>query len=234
MLNRSLLHTILYVGTLAVCQTMHSAAGPKLSTWWQSAQTKAAFVLPYYYNRGVGQIYYIFGEEKGGADKGTYSPFGGEANSGESHPVVTAAREAMEELNSKQTLDLDQTKMQGHLELKNGNTTDIVAKKSTDGKYAKVIYVTRFTEAQIKQQLLKKFKGSWEIGNLVEVREDRLLRALVYGEKGQPIKVKATVWKNGKCQGNKLITLRPITHKLTPLFSENKGTLGQDKRIHFY
>ncbi len=239
MLNRSIVHTILFAGALTACQTMHSAAGPKLSDWWQSAQTKAAFVLPFYRYTRRGANYYIFGKEKGGADRGTYSPFGGKANPGEGHPVVTVAREAMEELSSEQTLGLDKDQMQGHLDLKKLRggesiaTFNIIAKKSADGKHAKVLYKTWFS-LDIGQYLLQKFKGNSEISNLVEVREDRLVQALCNPLKGQPIKVLATVWKNGQCQGNEMITLRPIMLQFRSHFIGIPGTLGRDKRIEFF
>ncbi len=238
MLNRSIVHTILFAGALTACQTMHSAAGPKLSTWWQSATNRAAFVLPYYYNpssRATQKNYYIFGKEKGGPDKGTYSPFGGKAQPGEGHPVVTAAREAVEELSSQRTFNFNQQQMQNHIDLPKGNTIYIVAQSSgVGGRNVAAIYLTGFSEPQIKQQLLKNFKGNREIADLAEVRADRLWDALKSAQPNRPIKVEATVWVNGQRVGNQTITLRPIAFRLKPWANGDLGTIGQDNRIHFY
>lgn len=216
--------------------TALGAAGTeRLSQWWQNRNKNAGFVLPYYYNSKTKHRYYIFGREKGGPDRGTYSMFGGSARQGEGHPVVTAAREGVEEFGH--TLGLNQQTMQKLIDIsQSGHTTAIIATttQTHSGKHALAIYLTQFGEKDIKNQLLPRFKGNREIDLLVEVREDRLKNALKSAQPNKPITVESTVWSNGRSLGNQQITLRPIAVHLKPYFGGNMGKLGQDKKIHFY
>lgn len=232
-MNKQILSLSAIMASLILPHCLFSAAGPTLSHWWQSAQTKAGFVLPYYKNKHNGNTYYIFGQEKGGRDKGTYSPFGGKADRGECHPVITAAREAYEEMNSAQTMHMNQQSMQTFIDVKNQNTEAIIATKQP-ATNALAFYLTDFGHNKIHNQFLPHFHGNSEIDKVAEIREDRLIKALQNTKKGQPIQVEATIWSNGQRIGNRIITLRPLTSKLKKWFQGNQGTPGKSNRIHFY
>lgn len=235
--KRTFLIPVLLLGMQS--NTALGAAGPEsLSKWWKDRNKNSAFVLPYYVNSNTQHTYYIFGKEKGGMNQGTYSPFGGAANLQEGHPVVTASREAFEELSSEYTLGFNQLDMQKFIDLPNiqKNTTQIIATttRTHSGPHALAIYLTQFSEQQIKKQLLPRFKGNTEIEDLVEIRADRLIAALKGAQPNKPITVEAAVWKNGRSMGNQKITLRPIVYHLKPFASNNFGSIGVDDRIHFY
>lgn len=233
MKNRLVILSVIAI-TLSSPNCLFGASGKKdLSYWWQSAKFKAGFVLPCYKNRYNGNVYYLVGQEKNGRDKGTYSPFGGKAEQGEKHPVVTAAREAYEEMNSAQIINMSQQIMQAYIDTKYQNTKAIIALQKSKAQ-AVVIYLTDFGHNRMRDQFLPYFCGNSEIGNVAEVAEDRLKKALQNAKQKRPIRVEATVWSSGKCLGNQIITLRPILGKLKKWFQGDLGIIGKDARIHFY
>lgn len=170
------------------------------STLIQSAtSSKSAFILPYYLSKGNNNIYYVFGKESGGQNRGTYSPFGGKSNPGENF-YQTAAREFREETHAPSIMGYNDHAIQNRIH-KNSYY------QHKGHNFA--LYVTKFPQSRMKS-LLCKFRGSPEISQVAEVRADRLRNALNSGKST----VEATVWYNGKSQGQHQITLRPLTKKL--------------------
>ena len=223
---------IAIITSIAIPNMLFGMAGQTLSSWWSKPGAKAAFVLPYYVNARNKNTYYLVGRETGGQDKGTFSAFGGKANRGEKHPGGTAGREFFEEANLGR-LGWNKQKTQQFIRLNNGQTRTIIALT----RPITAIYITNLGDAHARN-LLKKFNYATnrdkEMNQLAEIRHDRLVTALRKARSAQNITVEATVWAQGKFQGNKRITLRPLTFRLKPYFTGGRYTRGTDSRIRFY
>ncbi len=188
-----------------------------LIDWWQKPSCGAtyadgAFVLPYYYDKQTNNHYYLFGRETGGKDKGLYSAFGGSRQKGEHHPMLTAVREFHEEahLGVPDIGGWSSKKLRTHIVQ---HKKRVVAQKTEYGNRV-VFYIIDFGTCNAKW-LLANFKHGQsddnEIDQLAQVSVQDLLHAFKHLRKGEPIKVKAQIWRNGKQMTQpEIITLRPL------------------------
>lgn len=215
---------------------------PSLSDFYKTAG--GASVLPFAKFPGKTQKYFIVGREAGGADVGTYDAFGGSKDTGEAHPLQTAAREFAEE-----TVDLFGNKkaIEQHIDINNNNTDIIVANQNKKS----VVYVTQFDH-----QLVRNFKQHFynarnnaksykqrEKDSIAIVREDRLRDAIANAKRNAagklitPIIVKDAMVVDATGKEHKHdIHLRPVFVSSMQSYFQGKAAdqKGKDPKIHFY
>jgi 8-oxo-dGTP pyrophosphatase MutT (NUDIX family) len=198
----------------------------------------SAGVLPTYTQSGI--KYVILTRERGGRDRGTYDDFGGSRDTGETHPVVTAAREFSEEANIPTTIHLSLSATINYL---NKSANHIIAYTTTEQTGA-VTYIVNFN--RYRKQFIKNFypaltkATSWhnyEKDMLAVVTWDDFKTAIItQPDKNAVVTVCASVLDpiTGKFT-NEDITLRPFLIKRLRLFFLNAPyEQGFSKKIRFY
>jgi len=205
---------------------------------------QAASVLPVYYNSS-GELCVLLAREAVGNDAGTYDDFGGSRDTGENHPVITAAREFYEEINAQNTLGLSCQKAQHYIDLSNHNTKYVIVYNKTFGRTTiMVTHITEFSHADI-EAVHKKFYSSaaqqkafcmYEKDTLAAVKWADLKASIAAtGNKVNAVMVKARVDKKGAQPVLQDIELRPIfVRKLQQFFKNAPYQQGDDARVQFY
>lgn len=210
---------------------------------------RAASVLSYTVWPNSPHKYFLLGREARGSNIGTWDAFGGLRDEGESHPVVTAARELAEET-MYLIFPTDEDAI-NYITLASGHTSNIIANREKRG----VVYITHI-DHQLLRSLRKNFYTTREkllkkkgTGHLTEkdgiafVREDRLASAIAGAQRSDtgklvlPILVDATLplGSNGELSREK-IELRPVLVNLLQSFfkGDTNYEVGRDPRIMFY
>ena len=207
----------------------------------------AASVLPVYTFKG--KQYGILSREAHGRDTGTYDDFGGKRDKGEKHPLITAAREWMEEGLVTQITGLKFPAIRNLIDItksKSNKTESIVA--YTGRKAKNVTYITDVS--QYKDQLLYGFYGALKKATRHENKEKDSIAVVDLSELTKVLK-NAMNQNQHKVTGittpafvlnqktNKfekgVIPLRPFfVSKLRPYFLAWPSVAGMNKKIKFY
>lgn len=191
--------------------------------------------------------YVLLSEEAHGTDKGTFDDFGGDREAGETHPLITASREAWEE--SVNLLLDSQKNLRDYIDLKTGNTDHIVV--SIDKSL--VTYVTNFNHMDM-EKLTRNFytklaqttdRKLKEKSRLAWVKYDDLKNIVANAKRDNqgrlitPITVNADIVNpkdpSLKAQIKSQITLRPVfVSKLQEFFKDSPYVEGANPKIKFY
>lgn len=205
---------------------------------------KVGAVLPvtHFNKQGKSVKYLVLGREAGGKDVGTYDDFSGSRDKGESHPVVTAAREFHEEGIMQDTLGMDLAKTRNRIDLSSkSNTTEVVLANENA-----VTYIVNFSDSEIRQ-FRKNFhparakQRSWkyqEKDRIATVRWDRLVTAIQSSKSNKGVTVQARLIDPATGNEEKnatTITLRPyLVKRLRPYITNQQCQFGKNNKIRFY
>ena len=239
---------LIIAGSMILCgitSSLGAMRAPKQSL--SGFKHGGAWVLPittYYKKADKRNIdYVVLAREAGGRDQGTYDAFGGDIEKGETHPVVTAAREFAEEAITSSTMGMNNDAVLNHIDLDAGNTEAIIAVDDTKYKARNVIYVTNFHES-LMTNLKKNFAYArskatkWkykEKDRIAMVRFSNLKNAIINSKFNTGVSVLASVTDlQGNTQSVK-ITLRPVFVRIMRSYFEGKPhTKGHNSKIQFY
>jgi len=221
------------------------------SAYGMQAQTlsnytfKVSAVLPVTYftnKKGKSTKYVILGREAAGKDAGSYDDFSGGRDKGETHPVVTAAREFYEEGILQDTLgmNLEATNARINLSSKSNTTEAVIANEKA------VTYIVNFSGAEIRQfrtnfHSARAKQKSWkyqEKDRIATVRWDKFAAAIQSSKSDKGVTVKARLIDpaTGKEDANSTtITLRPyLVKRLRPYITNQQCQFGKTNKIRFY
>lgn len=212
-------------------------ATPSLSTF----HFNGASVLPYTGWPTKTEPYFLMAREAAGNDKGTYDAFGGRKDAGETHPVITAAREFSEETI---TLLGNPASIRNYIDLAAGNTATIVANYNKNF----VVYITQFKHGSL-EDLVKNFYSARSNANSAKYKEkDRLawvrwstLESAIANAKRDtngallPVTIWANVVQPNGSKAPEQITIRPVLVScLQSHFNGSAYTAGHNSKIHFH
>jgi 8-oxo-dGTP pyrophosphatase MutT (NUDIX family) len=196
----------------------------------------AGSVLPFIITKG--KKYLILSREAFGKAKDTYDDFGGKRDPGENHPVITAAREFLEEASLQPILGFSLENTQLFIDIAKSNNTEYIIASSRN-----VAYITDFTAYADK--LFANFYAIRETMTEHHLKEkDRLalvewdaLKATIaatQANKGVMIKAQVLNPQNLAWQEEE-ITLRDFfVIKYRPFFTGQSYKQGMNKKIRFY
>jgi 8-oxo-dGTP pyrophosphatase MutT (NUDIX family) len=202
-------------------------------------QFSSASVLPFY--KQGSSTYFLLSQEGFGRDKGTWDDFGGSRDAGENHPIVTAAREFLEEANLDVTVGLSLAQTRNYIDVAAGNTSVIIANTTARGDKS-VTYITNF--AQYITQFCKNFYPAIKNATKFERREkttiarvewNALKNAIVSSSRNTGVTVSATVIDAQQKETTQNIILRPyLVIRLRSFFMKSPYVRGKDSKIRFY
>lgn len=203
---------------------------------------KAASVFPVYTHRNI--KYGIIGREAYGRDRGTYDDFGGSRDPGESHPVITAAREWSEEGLVIETTGMDESAIRNFIDIEKSNNTECIVAYTRSEKVKTVVYITDV--GHYRDKLLHNFYGARNKATKFENKEkDRIaivnlatLKNAIINHKDNTKPVKVRVAVLNECTNTfdkEVVRLRPFfVSKLRFYFLDKPYQQGMNKKIRFY
>lgn len=194
---------------------------------------RAAGVLPTYMKRG--KLYAVVAREGYGKNKGTYDSFAGSRDSYEHNPIVTAAREAHEEMISHLTMHLSPKQLERYIDPDKNHTTFVLVHQ----KAQYVLFVTRFDK--YIDTFLRSFYSVLGRVNQFKYKEKDRIASVAWEELKQAILqnksqvcahvVDPNTNKTIRC----MITLRPILIKsLRSVFRGDKYQQGRNHKVRYY
>lgn len=221
----------------------------------------SAAVLPTFTHRNI-KWAILSREGYGRTKKHTYDSFSGGKDTGEIHPIQTAAHEFLQEAILEPILDLNLEDVENFIDPKKKNTWTVVAyEKDTDPDDPKsrairnVIYIVNFNKYKTKlfntfydareQEMARyeaaktpnKYRVTTEKDRLAKVRWSDLEKAIVNQEnKNDLVTVKAYVLDPKTREFNEeMITLRPIlVITLRPFFLGCAYEQGENEKVRYY
>lgn len=184
----------------------------------------------------------ILSQEAFGASRGTYDDFSGGKDRGETHPLITAAREFYEEAILKATTGLTLAQVTDYIDIsKTNNTECIVSYSHRRGR--NVTYITNFD--MYKTMFLNNFYQarknttdyhSKEKDRIALVKWSDLEKTFAINKGNKNVTVEALeLDPTTKTYHPARILLRPyFIKKLRPFFLNQPYTQGLNKKIRFY
>lgn len=211
---------------------------------------RGSWVLPYTRWSKKQHNYFLLGREAFGSDIGTFDAFGGGRDSGEKHPVVTAAREFSEE--TLRILFSTDKEAREYIDLAADHTRDIVANEAKKA----VVYITQLDHSELEKFVSEFFPARAQLiaqhvhssskllekDELAWAREDHLQAAIADAPRDRsgrlitPITIWAEVFeKSGKVAVARQIVLRPLLVSiLQSYYAGVPHEAGKDPGIKFY